>query len=146
MIENPDPKSQIPTKSQIPPLGREEGAGGGRRYDLRDRTLAFALSILRLTAKIPGSAEGQAVRRQLARSGPSVGANVEEADAAISRAEKRRIFAIARREAQETRYWLMLLRGLWPERLPLQEELREVNEILRILSAIIVRLGPVKAE
>ena len=113
---------------------------------MRERALAFALNILRLTSRIPSSAEGKAIRRQLARSGPSVGANVEEADGAISRAEKRRIFAIARREAQETRYWLKLLRGLWPDRFPLAGELNDVDELIRILSAIIERLGTPKTE
>lgn len=144
MNGNPDPKSQIPTKSKIPTQGVTEVTGGGKRYDLRDRTLAFSLDILRLTAQIPGNVEGRAIRRQLARSGPSVGANVEEADGAISRAEKRRLFAIARREAQETRYWLKLLRGVWPDRFQLQGELRELDEIIRILSAIIVHLSPVR--
>jgi len=45
---------------------------------------------------------------QILRSGTSIGANVEEAQAASSRADIVSKIAISAREARETRYWLTL--------------------------------------
>lgn len=47
--------------------------------------------------------------KQILRSGTSVGANVTEADAAISKAEFSAKISIAYKEAMETGYWLNLL-------------------------------------
>jgi four helix bundle protein len=51
--------------------------------------------------------------RQLIRSGTSVGANVEEAQAAQSRADFIHKIEIALKELRETRYWLRLLVATW---------------------------------
>ena len=47
--------------------------------DIHDRTFAFAVRVLRLVRSLPNDLSGRTVARQLARSGTSVGANVEEA-------------------------------------------------------------------
>ena len=47
--------------------------------DLRDRTKAFALQIIRMFAVIPKTTQAQVVGKQLLRSGTSVGANYREA-------------------------------------------------------------------
>jgi four helix bundle protein len=47
---------------------------------------------------------------QLWRSGTSIGANVEEAQAAQSRADFKSKMSIAAKEARETHYWLRLAR------------------------------------
>ncbi len=46
---------------------------------------------------------------QLLKAGTSVGANVEEAQAGQSRADFVSKYAIALKEARETRYWLRLI-------------------------------------
>jgi four helix bundle protein len=47
--------------------------------------------------------------KQLLRSGTSIGANIEEGQAAQSRADFASKYSIARKEAHETHYWLRLL-------------------------------------
>ena len=59
----------------------------GGTVDIHDRTFAFAVRILRLVRALPNDFAGRAVARQLARSGTSVGANVEEAQGGHSKAE-----------------------------------------------------------
>lgn len=112
-----------------------------QRTDLRERALQFALSVLRLTGHLPKTPEGQVARNQLARAASSVGANIEEADGAWSRKDKRRSFIIARKEAQEARYWLRLVQGLWGRDIPTDPLVREATELRNILSTIATRLA-----
>ncbi|MGA8573371.1 MAG: four helix bundle protein [Desulfobaccales bacterium] len=77
--------------------------------------------------------------RQLLRSGTSIGANIEEAQAGQSRADFISKCAIALKETRETRYWLRLLNESGPS--PNQDcelLLQEDDEIARIIGAIIV--------
>ena len=55
--------------------------------DLRDRTKAFALQIIRMFAAIPKTTEAQVLGKQLLRSATSVGANYREAYRGRSKAE-----------------------------------------------------------
>jgi len=110
----------------------------GGTVDIHDRTFALAVRILRLVRSLPNDMSGRTVARQLARSGTSVGANVEEAQGGHSKAEFARRMGIARSEARETLYWLRLIGAtemVAPERLA--EIRREAEEIARILTAIV---------
>ncbi len=74
---------------------------------------------------------------QLLRSGTSVGANVEEGQAAQSRADFLNKLSIACKEARETHYWLRLLAAteiVGENRL--NGLLDEANQITAILTAI----------
>ena len=46
--------------------------------DLRDRTKAFALRIVRMFSALPKTTEAQVLGKQLLRSGTSIGANYRE--------------------------------------------------------------------
>lgn len=74
-------------------------------FDICARTFEFALSIINLCDFInekPGV--GRELSRQLVRSGTSIGANVEEAQAAQSQADFLSKLSISLKEARETRY------------------------------------------
>lgn len=110
-------------------------------FDIRERTLEFADDILDLSAGIPSTEQGRVVRSQLADAGTSVGANVEEADWALSKPERRRILGIVRREAGESRYWLRLAKRRWSDRLDLDPYIQATTEIIKSLSAKIEKLS-----
>lgn len=55
--------------------------------DLRDRTKAFALRILRMFSALPKTTEAQVLGKQLLRAGTLIGANYREAFRARSKAE-----------------------------------------------------------
>jgi four helix bundle protein len=75
--------------------------------------------------------------RQLLRAGTSVGANVEEAQAGLSRGDFRCRIGIALKEARETQYWLRLLkRSALVETALSAALIREGDGINRILGAI----------
>ncbi len=131
-------KSQIPTKPQI----QNPNPDGARKpYDLRERTFEFALRVLRITARLPGTPEAIEVRSQLCGAATSIGANIEEGDGSISKADKRKSFVVARKEAREARYWLRIVERVWPEIAGAREEVAEATEILNILSVIIEKLS-----
>jgi four helix bundle protein len=108
--------------------------------DIRTRTFDFAVRIIRLCAHLeenPGV--GRTLSRQLLRSGTSIGANIEEAQAGQSKADFIHKFSIALKEARETHYWLRLLEvaGIVPAS-RISELQVEAEEIMRITAAIII--------
>jgi four helix bundle protein len=108
--------------------------------DLKERTLRFAESILNMTDQLPNSNKGWVVGRQLIRCGTSVGANLHEADQAISDADFSFKCGIARKEASETQYWLELCRrtGMLSGN-RLTHTAKEADEIMRILASMVKR-------
>ena len=90
-----------------------------------------------MVRKMPRDISGQVVARQVARSGTSVGANVEEAQGAQSRVEFARRMSIARSEARETKYWLRLIAETEQVKPLLMKSLvQESDELIRILTTI----------
>src|ERR1041384_5397977 len=104
--------------------------------DLRTRTKAFALRIIRLYTALPKTTEAQVLGKQLLRSGTSVGAHYREAMRARSVAEFVSKVEGALQELEETAYWLELLVecGIVPEA-RLSDLLRETNELTAMLVA-----------
>ena len=101
-----------------------------------DKSFDFALQIIELYKKL--SAEKEFVlSKQLLRSGTSIGANVEEATAAISKKDFIAKMSIASKEARETRYWLRLLDKSKLVNLDLTKQLNEVEQLINILTAIV---------
>jgi four helix bundle protein len=77
--------------------------------DLRVRTKAFALRIVRLYAALPKTTESQVIGKQVLRSGTSVGAHYREGCRARSPAEFVSKLQVGLQELEETVYWLELL-------------------------------------
>ena len=112
----------------------------GPPRDIKERTFSFALQIVRLCRSLDSKPRSfRTLAQQLLRSGTSVGANVEEAQAGQSRADFINKYSIALKEARETLYWLRLLDA--------SDELsngsckiliKEADEIARIIASIIV--------
>ena|SRR5947207_22755 len=73
---------------------------------LKERTMKFAVIVLRLVDKFPPTASGQAVGRQLAKSATSVGANYRGCCNARSRAEFIAKLGIVVEETEESTHWL----------------------------------------
>ena len=108
--------------------------------EIRDRTFRFAVRVVRVCQHLD-TLKGSAwtLSRQLLRSGTSIGANLEEAKAAHSRADFICKAEIALKEARETVYWLRLI--IAAEILPpsrIAELQSEAEEIARVLGAIVV--------
>ena len=77
--------------------------------DLKKRTKAFALRILKLVHALPKTTAGRALASQIVRSGTSIAANYRAACRAKSTADFIARMGIVEEEADETLFWLELL-------------------------------------
>jgi four helix bundle protein len=79
-------------------------------YDIQERTFVFSCRVIDF---LKPAFEGHAIVRHLAgqllRAATSVGANLEEAEAAHSKADFRNKVSTSRKECREARYWLRLI-------------------------------------
>jgi len=109
--------------------------------NLRDRVMDFSLTVIKIFRILDKRHDDVStiLGKQLLKSATSIGANIEEAQAAESRADFIHKYSIAQKEARETLYWLQLLQKADC----IQEEeirplLQEVNELISIITVIIV--------
>ncbi|MGC9994456.1 MAG: four helix bundle protein [Terriglobia bacterium] len=77
--------------------------------DLRRRTKAFALRVIKLFRALPKTEEARVLGRQVLRSGTAVAANYRSACRARSRADFISKIGITVEEADETGFWLELI-------------------------------------
>ena len=105
--------------------------------DLRARTKAFAISVIRMYSSLPKSTVAQVMGKQVLRSGTSVGANYREACRSRSTAEFIAKLGDCLKELDESSYWFELLEEtetVAADNLaPLQ---KECNELLAIFTTI----------
>lgn len=99
-----------------------------------NKTFEFAANILDLNTPLV-SQKHFVLANQVLRSGTSIGANVHEAQRAVSTADFVNKLAIALKEADETEYWLDLIDL---KIIKINPELKEnLQEIIRLLVSII---------
>ena len=106
--------------------------------DLRQRTKHLSLRALKLCRSLPETVEGQVIRRQLARSATSVGANYRAAQRARSAKEFVAKLGIVEEEADETCFWLeIVIEDKMLRSSLVAPLLQECNEILAMTIASI---------
>jgi four helix bundle protein len=99
-----------------------------------DKSYGFALAVILFCNKFQ---EPRTLSRQLLRSGTSIGANVEEAQAAQTRADFHAKMCVAEKEARETHYWLRLVRDSNPgDGKQINSLLDDCLELRRLLASI----------
>ena len=105
---------------------------------LKDYSFAFAVRSIRLYKHLVDKKKEFVLSRQLLRSGTSIGASVEEANQVESKSDFIHKLSIANKEANETQYWLRLLKDaeILEEKLA-ASFLADISEILKLLTAII---------
>jgi len=80
------------------------------KENIERRVYRFALDIIEFIEQLPKGQASYIISDQLLRSATSIGANVVEAQAAASRKDYTNFFAHALKSANETKFWLGLLR------------------------------------
>lgn len=107
---------------------------------LRDKSFAFAVSILGLGDRLMEKKE-YSLKDQIVRSGTSIGANIREGRNAQGYKDMVSKFSIALKEADETQYWLDLLKVTGKIEKDYYESLSsELNEIISMLISSIKTL------
>ena len=104
---------------------------------VRAKSYAFAVRIVRLYQHLLDEKHELVLSRQLLRSVTSIGANVEEAIGAQSRADFLNKLSIAYKEARETGYWLRLMKDTdYLTEAEFQSIYFDAEELCRIIGAI----------
>lgn len=101
------------------------------------KSFAFAVRIVELYQFLTEKKEF-VLSKQILRSGTSIGANIEEADGGISKADFSAKISIAYKESKETHYWLRLLKEtkLINQKL-FDSLLGDCNELCKLLFSIL---------
>ncbi len=98
------------------------------------KTLDFACDILDLEDKL-NEKKKYVLSKQVTRSGTSIGANVREAQRAVSKPDFINKMGISLKEAEETKYWFEIIERKVFE---LDKKLKnELEEIIKLLVSII---------
>ena len=104
-----------------------------KTYDLEDRLVDFAVTILDLSEKLPRSPAGIHIAGQILRAGTSPAANYGEAQSAESRKDFIHKLKIAGKELKETRIWLKIIkRKSYIDAGVSEPVLKECKELIRI--------------
>jgi len=81
----------------------------GKKFDLEERLIDFAVRIIRITESLPKTRVGNHIAGQLIRCGTSPAPNYGEAQSAESRADFVHKMKVCLKELRETRVWLLMI-------------------------------------
>ena len=108
---------------------------------IMDKSYAFALRIIKLYKYLIAEKKEYVLSKQILRSGTSIGALVKEAEHAQSKADFLNKMNVALKEANETEYWLMLLKDSKYIEEKSFDSIHEENvEIIKLLASIVKSL------
>lgn len=104
-----------------------------KQYDLEDCTLKYAKQIISFVSLLPQTTANVEIKKQLIRSGSSVGANYIEANESLSKKDFSMRIKICRKETRESIYWLKLIEVSSDDHEELRRQLiQESNELMKI--------------
>jgi|SRR3989344_4550561 len=109
---------------------------------LLSRSYNFSLDMIRLIDALPkGNLSARVIAHQIIRSATSIGANIVEAQASSSRKDFTNFISYSLKSANETKYWLGLLKdSKQGDAGKLEGLLREVTELSKLLGSSILSL------
>lgn len=103
-----------------------------------DLAYEFGVKVIKLCQELPKNSVGFAISGQLVRSATSIGANIEEAQDAMSRADFLKCMNIALKEARETKYWLRIIVGAKLTAVTrIDSYSNEADELVKMLTRIV---------
>jgi four helix bundle protein len=127
-------KSEVRIAKQIRMIEDENP----KRFDLEERTFAFAKRVREFVKRLPKTIGNLEDSRQLIRSSGSVGGNYIEANESLSKKDFILRIKICRKEAKESRYWLRLIEATDETNAAERDLLaREAQELMNIFGAIV---------
>ena len=109
--------------------------------DSKTRAYQFSLKMIKFIDSLPECMSTRIMARQLLRAGTSIGANIVEAQSGASRRDFTNFFNHSLKSANETKYWLGLLKDTNKvDRGDIDVLIKEVEEIANILASSILTL------
>lgn len=110
--------------------------------ELQNRLFRFAIDVILMLRELKGGAELWVIKPQLIKAATSSGANYEEAQGAVSKADFSSKIGISLKEMRESNYWLRILHELYPNNLKIDLLLKESQELKNILGKIHSKVSP----
>lgn len=112
---------------------------GEKPYNIRHRSFQFAKEIVLFVKDCQYEKVFSSLFDQLVRSASSIGANLVEGKAGSSRKDWRKFLVISLKSANETKYWICLIRDtMVVDKVRLAALLKEADEISKIVAAILL--------
>jgi len=103
-----------------------------------NKSYVFALRIIKLYKHLLAEQKEYVLSKQILRSGTAIGALVKEAEHAQSKADFINKMNIALKEANETEYWLMLLKDSdYLDERSFQSIHSDSSELIKLLASIV---------
>ncbi|MFT3843442.1 MAG: four helix bundle protein [Lacibacter sp.] len=110
-------------------------------YNIRHRAFYFSKSVIEFIKGIKYDRIYFSLFDQLLRSATSIGANLVEGAAGVSGKDYLNYHAIALKSANETKYWLVLIKETdLANQTKTEELIKEADEISKIVAKIIINL------
>lgn len=111
------------------------------KIEFKKRMYNWTLKLIKAIDVLPRDNSSQIMAKQILRSGTSIGANYIEAQAASSRKDFTNFLHHSLKSANETKFWMALLKDLGKLNKQTADELfMELNEIAKILGASLLTL------
>ncbi|MBL7157551.1 MAG: four helix bundle protein [Candidatus Omnitrophica bacterium] len=108
---------------------------------LKDRAYQYSIKIINFLDTLPKDASTRIITSQLLRSATSIGANIVEAQASSSKKDFTNFFSYSLKSANESLYWLGLLKDAKNINSSQSEHLlNETKELANILGSSILTL------
>lgn len=123
--------------------GKSQNHNSNVKSNIRLRAYQFSLLVIEFVGNFPNKRIFWVIEDQLLRSATSIGANVVEAKSSSSKREFVKYYEIALKSANETKYWLCLLRDSSLEginNVKVEEVLNEAIEISNMLGSTLLTM------
>ncbi len=110
---------------------------------VKDKSVRFAIRVVRLYRYLKEERNEYILSKQLVRSGTSIGANISEAQRAQSQADFAAKMYIALKEAEESAYWILLLKEAeYITEKEYESVCADCEELVKLLTAITKTVAP----
>ena len=111
------------------------------KTELKHRAYQYSIKMIEFIDRLPPDTSTSVITKQLLRSATSIGANIVEAKGASSKRDFTNFFSHSLKSANESLYWLGLLRDAKKMNNPqLEYLLGETKELANILGSSILTL------
>ncbi|MDI3318179.1 four helix bundle protein [Pinibacter soli] len=108
-------------------------------YNIRHRCFYFSKEVILFVKDFEYENVFSSLFNQLVRSATSIGANVIEGKAGSTKKDWQNYYSIALKSANETKYWLCLIRDtITVQKDRVNELIEEANEISKIIASVII--------
>jgi len=110
-----------------------------KTYNIKHRAFEFSKDVLSFVLSTKFEKIVYSIFDQLVRSATSIGANLVEAKAGATKRDFLNFYIIALKSANETKYWLCLIRdSIQSDKNKVADLLQEADELSKIIASIII--------